>query len=390
MIAKYSVEELVESADQYYRRFRDPTPLMSKPWASLQEAPDMLRSLGTLLSGLELGRSMSVLEFGAGTCWLSRCLAQLNCRPICCDASATALEIGRRLFKEFPPIGAAFEPTFLLFDGHRIELPDASVDRIICFDSFHHVPNPREILEEFARVLRPGGIAGFSEPGREHSQAPQSQYEMRSFVVLENDIRLDEIFEAARPAGFTELNVSTVGDSLVSLQGYMRFLFSSEADDIDAAVLAEVRATLRNQSVFFLHKGPLQRDSRSCVGLEHELRCSSSEYEVPRGSPLHLTVALTNRGRAAWLSRKDDVFGIVRIGTHLCAADGRVLEVDHSRHDLPMDLRPGQSMTLDVTVPLPAEGSYRLALDLVAEGVMWFEDGGSKPLYLTVNRPRSG
>jgi hypothetical protein len=47
-------------------------------------------------------------------------------------------------------------------------------------------------------------------------------------------------------------------------------------------------------------------------------------------------------------------------------------------------------MTLDVTVPLPAEGSYRLALDLVAEGVMWFEDGGSKPLYLTVNRPRSG
>ncbi len=67
----------------------------------------MLENLGLLFGGLELGRTMSVLDFGAGTCWLSRILAQFNCQPICCDASRTALDIGRRLFAELPLIGTA-------------------------------------------------------------------------------------------------------------------------------------------------------------------------------------------------------------------------------------------------------------------------------------------
>ena len=153
---------------------------MSKPFAFLHETPQMLENLGLLLGGLELGRTMSVLDFGAGTCWLSRILAQLNCQPICCDASRTALDIGRRLFAELPLIGTAvFAPEFLWFDGRRIDLPDRSVDRIVCFDAFHHVPNPDEVIAEFGRVLRPGGLVGFSEPGRRHSQTAQSQYEMR-------------------------------------------------------------------------------------------------------------------------------------------------------------------------------------------------------------------
>ena len=97
IIHRYTVEELIETAEEYYRRVTDPTPLMSKPFSFLHEAPEMLENLGHLLGGLELGKSMTVLDFGAGTCWLSRLIAQLNCRPICCDASRTALEIGRRV-----------------------------------------------------------------------------------------------------------------------------------------------------------------------------------------------------------------------------------------------------------------------------------------------------
>ena len=221
IIARHSVEELIETADEYYRGIADPTALMSRPFAYLHEAPVMLQNLGALLAGLQLGKTMTVLEFGAGTCWLSRCLAQLNCQPICCDASKAALDIGRRLFAEHPLIGpTVFAPVFLPFDGHRIELDDESVDRIVCFDALHHVPNVDEVMGELGRVLREGGIAGFSEPGRDHSRSAQAQYEMRDHRVLENDIDLRAIFAAARDAGFTQLTARVANDLEVSVDHY--------------------------------------------------------------------------------------------------------------------------------------------------------------------------
>ena len=213
IIARHSVEELIEAADEYYRGIADPTALMSRPFAYLHEAPVMLQNLGALLAGLQLGKTMTVLEFGAGTCWLSRILAQLNCQPICCDASTAALDIGRRLFAEHPLIGpTVFAPVFLPFDGHHIELDDESVDRIVCFDALHHVPNVEEVMGELGRVLRQGGIAGFSEPGRDHSRSAQAQYEMRDHRVLENDVDLRAIFAAARDAGFTQLTARVAND----------------------------------------------------------------------------------------------------------------------------------------------------------------------------------
>jgi ubiquinone/menaquinone biosynthesis C-methylase UbiE len=88
-----------------------------------------------------------------------------------------------------------------VFDGHRIDLPDASVDRIFCFDAFHHVPNPTQVMRELGRVLRPGGIAGFSEPGRHHSKGARSQYEMKNYTAIENDVVMEEVWTWARAAG---------------------------------------------------------------------------------------------------------------------------------------------------------------------------------------------
>ena len=68
VMRRYTVEELCETAEQYYRSVSDPTPLMSKPFSFLHEAPEALQNLGLLLSGLHLGKTMKVLDFGAGTC----------------------------------------------------------------------------------------------------------------------------------------------------------------------------------------------------------------------------------------------------------------------------------------------------------------------------------
>ncbi len=386
IIARHSVEELIETADEYYRGIADPTALMRRPFAYLHETPAMLQNMGALLAGLQLGKTMTVLEFGAGTCWLSRCLAQLHCLPICCDASTAALDIGRRLFAEHPLIGSTlFAPVFLPFDGHRIELDDQSVDRIVCFDALHHVPNVGEVMGELGRVLRDGGIAGFSEPGRDHSRSAQAQYEMRDHRVLENDVDLTAIFAAARNAGFTQLTARVANDLEVSLEHYQAIV-GRRGDDVQRAIWNNACDTMRSRAVFFLHKGETRRDSRSHVGLAHTMSTTRLEHQVERGALVDIGLRIDNTGKAAWLSTNIHEYGVVRVGTHLYDCDGRLIATDHSRHDLPRDVEPGASIAITIAVPLPEDGDFLIGIDLVSEGVIWFEHIGSTALMVRARR----
>ena len=389
VIRRYSVEELIETADQYFSRVDDATPLMLKPFSFLDETPEMLHNLGLLLGGLRLGRTMKVLDFGAGTCWLSRILIQLNCQAISCDVSAAALDIGKRLFRELPPIGTvAYQPQFLIFDGHHIDLPNESVDRIICFDAFHHVPNQDEVLAEFGRVLRSGGIAGFSEPGRSHSRSPQSQYEMFNHRVLENDIDVNGIFARAQAAGFTRLSLQVALDMEMSLPEH-NILFApphgGDHESVKAELWNQTHNTMTNRAIFFLHKGTARRDSRSHQGLAHTLTATNTRYAGVAGHPIEMSFVLSNTGDAIWLATNDEIFGIVRLGAHLYDAHGKLLSVDFFRHDLAADVVPGQRLELTVPVTFESPGTYTLLFDLVAEGVTWFENVGSKPASVVVS-----
>jgi SAM-dependent methyltransferase len=385
VMRRYTVEELCETADQYFRLVSDPTPLMSKPFTFLHETPVALQNLGLLLSGLHLGKTMTVLDFGAGTCWLSRFLTQLNCQTICCDASPTALDIGRRLFEEYPLIGTVvYKPIFLSFDGRTIDLPDESVDRIVCFDAFHHVPNPAEVITQLGRVLKKGGIAGFSEPGQGHSQTPQSQYEMSNYCVLENDINVNEIFQFAQTAGFTELSLKVVSDMEMSLsQHNLLFGQPGDAESLRSELWNQTYNAMHNRAIFFLHKGPLARDSRSHIGLAHVIRIDKTDYALEAGQALRLSVTITNTGEASWLNTNSAIFGIVRLATHLYDGDGKLVNIDFSRHELPVPVSPGETVTMSIEEYLPDSGRYRLAFDLVAEGVTWFENVGSTPIVVT-------
>jgi ubiquinone/menaquinone biosynthesis C-methylase UbiE len=392
VIRKYSVEELSETADEYYRVVTDPTPLMSKPFTFLHEAPEALQNLGLLLSGLHLGKTMTVLDFGGGTGWLSRFLTQLNCQVICCDVSEAALDIGRRLFAEHPLIGTVvFQPRFLRFDGHHLDLPDASVDRAVCFDAFHHVPNQAEVLRELGRVLTPGGIAGFSEPGRNHSRSPQSQYEMQNHRVLENDIVLPEIFKASQAAGFTDMVIKVVSDNMEMSLTDLEVLNSQGPEEhaaresLRSEIWNQTYNGMHNRSIFFLRKGALRRDSRHHVGLAHRLSVGQQQFTGRAGESVAMTFRVTNTGEAHWLHTNSEIFGIVRLASHLYDGNKRLLAIDHSRHDLPQAVAPGETIEVPIRVDLPGAGTFVLGFDLVAEGVTWFENVGSTPVYVTVD-----
>jgi hypothetical protein len=282
-----------------------------------------------------------------------------------------------------------YSPAFLHFDGEHLDLPDASVDRIVCFDAFHHVPNQAEVIAEFGRLLQDGGIAGFSEPGRFHSRSPQSQYEMRHHRVLENDIDLERIFDAAREAGFTFLTVRPLTDVALSLDEYRLAFSAPDSATVRDVVWQNVRDTLINRSVFFLHKGDVRLDSRGHEGLAHEMAVDRHDVAIDAGAPVRLHFSLKNTGTARWLHEGREIFGLVRLGSHLARADGTLIDLDFSRDPLPKFVAPGESVDMDIALVLREPGEYRLTFDLVAEGVSWFENLGSRPVEVRVRTGRT-
>ena len=46
----------------------------------------------------------------------------------------------------------------VLGDAERLPFADGRFEVLLCCDSFHHYPNPEAAVDEFARVLQPGGI----------------------------------------------------------------------------------------------------------------------------------------------------------------------------------------------------------------------------------------
>jgi 2-polyprenyl-3-methyl-5-hydroxy-6-metoxy-1,4-benzoquinol methylase len=376
MIAETSIEQLNRTAEAYFASLTGWDDQLAKPFSRAEDAPQLLINLGVTIQGLKLTPGMTVLEYGAGAGWLSRFLAQLGCHVILLDVSSTALKIARELFARQPPIGAQSDPRFLVFDGQHIDLQDASVDRIVCFDAFHHAPNPEEVLREFGRVLKPGGIAAFAEPGPLHSTTAQSQYEMRTYGVVENDVDIHAIWDAAQRLGFSDLKIAAynVPPFHVSL---------SEFDDLLAAGATyarwaeSTRAFLHNVRDFFLTKaGSEEIDSRHPQGLRASIEATIT------GMTVRATVR--NIGRAKWLP-SDVLYGGVNVGAHLYAENGRLIRFDYAWQPLDRALAPQEETTITFDLaPLDA-GRYIVELDCVANKVTWFAQTGSTPARMEVD-----
>ncbi|MFT5549287.1 MAG: ubiquinone/menaquinone biosynthesis C-methylase UbiE [Candidatus Azotimanducaceae bacterium] len=395
LIKNTSVDELSQTAENYFAAVDNTDFLMAKPFSNFQDMPHILQNMGALIAGLRLEKSMTVLEFAAGSCWFSRYLYQAQCQTISCDVSSTALEIGRRLFDQQPIIGEGVgEPKFLLFDGYKLDLPDESVDRIVCHDAFHHIPNQTVVLAELSRVLKPGGIAGFSEPGRYHSRTAQSQSEMKAYGVLENDIFLEDIYRIAQKNGFTDIRIKLHNDMDVSIDEYQsiivergktqRWLKSkfSQNSGLASEIYDHTRKTLINKTVFFLYKGNQEYDSRGTAGLGYSMSCTQTKREVQVGENVDIDLKITNSGSAKWLDDNVNDIGVVKIGTHRCDANGKLIDSDFSRHRFPRTIAVGEKFKQTISVCFKDAGSYQLEIDLVSEGICWFEQLGVKPLTI--------
>jgi SAM-dependent methyltransferase len=360
--------------------------VLNKPFGGVTTAPGMLYRLGLLLSELRLGLGHTVLDFGAGSGWLSSCLNRLGCRTIAVDVSPTALELGRELFSLDARHRPELEPRFLRYDGHRLPVPDASVDRIACFDAFHHVPNQDEVLAEFHRVLRPGGRAVLAEPGEGHSHSECSTFETDRCGVLENELDVLDLDRRARRAGFTAVSLKPYPDPDTLRLGPAEYVALMEGDVRGFPVDALARS-LRNFFLVTLAKGEERPDSRNPSRLRAaiESRGPAGGLRGRSGASLELPLTIRNDGDTEWRHEENPVGGYVLLSAHLLDGEGQLVRHGFLRQLLPANVLPGESIEVTAAVTLPVEaGAYRLRFDLVDEHVMWFAQMGSPTLDVPV------
>lgn len=364
--------------------------VLDRPFGGLTGPSDVYR-FGLVLGELRVGPGLRVLDFGAGSCWLSSCLNRMGCRTVAVDVSPTALELGRELFAMDRRHREELSPQFLEYDGHTLPVPDASVDRIACFDAFHHVPNQNEVLSEMYRVLRPGGRVVLAEPGEGHSHSDHSAFDQERFEVLENEFDLLDFERRARYAGFTDVRVKPYLDPAtdsLSATDYARLAGPSSGLNLHAVragygIIEALRNSLRAVSIVILSKGEEVRDSRSPGLLRASLRLVKPATGLygRGGAVVQAVIEMRNEGDTWWRHEHDPVGGTVSLGAHLVDASGRLLQPDVFRAPLPRDLGPREQAELVIAVPLPAEaGRYVLRFDPVDDNVAWFSQSGSPPL----------
>jgi SAM-dependent methyltransferase len=366
----------------------------------------MLHDFAAAMLALEPAPGDLILDLGAGACWCSDLLGRLNRPTIAVDISFDMLRAGRS--RTGANVRAA--------TGDLEALPFRSgvFQKAVCLDAVHHVPDIAGALREVSRVLDRDGVALFSEPGRGHAGAPVAAAAVRDFGVLEQEILIGPFIRQCREAGFEHVTVKPL------LQSVPDFELTLDEWDSWSKLAASTRPRRAVAKIWFAlaelfgfgKRGPLFEEAmavhmvrtvrqvvehhpvivaaktRKPQHADQEWRASiriSPVEPIHQGAAAVLSVTVTNTGTATWRAQSASDIGHVRLGVQLLDADHRLAVRDYHRVALPHAVAPGETVTLSFQCPAPAEtGRYVLKLDMVAEGVTWFETAGSAPASVRI------
>jgi SAM-dependent methyltransferase len=350
--------------------------LRTKPYGAPPN-PELMRCLRTfahVVQLLQLGLRAEVLDVGCGPGWLSELLARCGYTVTGIDISPDMVEIARERVAALGEIGEGIEARAEFHAMPVRELPwSTRFDAAILYDTMHHFDNEVETLEVIRRALVPGGQLFIHEgvlPPRGSAGEQSLIEEMERYGTLESPFDPEYLVEVVERAGFVEVRRFAEVDELVDLssaggrfRGLRRRHIESEYNVVHA----------RNPS-----------SSGQAEGFAARLEARGAWRTD--GEHLVLDVDVTNTGSAYWPPAQWYPFphGSVTVGPYWPGPGGE-REVELERLALPRPLAPGDSATIELRVLRDAaRGRDSIGVDVVREGMFWFEQVGSVPLVVPI------
>lgn len=145
-----------------------------------------------LARALELVPAPLVLDVATGTGRLPRAL--LRQPPF--DGRVIGLDLSRRMLSEAVEKTAQFADRLTLIWQDARDLPfDADTfDAVTCLEALEFTPDPREVLAELVRVLRPGGVLlTTNRIGRDVKLLPGRTFPRDEFAQVLSEFPLEDI-----------------------------------------------------------------------------------------------------------------------------------------------------------------------------------------------------
>lgn len=109
------------------------------------------------------------------------------------------------------------------------------------------------------------------------------------------------------------------------------------------------------------------------------------------GMSFEIAVTVRNIGDTCWLAQPLTGGGYVTLGIQLLDENGGLMNPDFGRQLLPETMLPGSSAELSVALKAPSRaGQYRIKVDMVDEGLCWFEQQGSQSVVFAMDVAEMG
>jgi 2-polyprenyl-3-methyl-5-hydroxy-6-metoxy-1,4-benzoquinol methylase len=379
---------------------------LAKPFSppgndTLEDSLELLHDFGVAIRLLKPTMRDRIADLGAGAGWCSDLLMRMNRRSVAIDIATSMLRVARQRPTRTPMQAVACDLETLAFQ-------DGTFDKAVCLNALHHVPNMAAAVHEIARILTPQGMAVFSEPGQGHAAVPASIAATHDFGVLEQEVLIDPFLEECQRAGFVDVRVCPIAYVIPEFQlsadewkqwralprrtRPLRALDKMGRAALEFAgigkgsILFEEAFAMRLARLFQqpVEEHPYILASKTALdiaaGRKYDARISLEALpdRVTAGEHVVALVKIANRGTERWRATANaGEAGQVRVGMQLLDEQGRLIAKDFARGDLTADVAPGGTAVVRVTFSAPAAGRYEMKVDLVAEGVTWFEPTGS-------------
>lgn len=285
-------------------------------------------------------------------------------------AFASDVQPGQTVMVQLPVTGPADLGPYTL----RLDL----VQEGVTWFSAEGVP-PRDI----ASVVSSGYAASYAPSAMTAALLPGERTSLS--VGVRNDGALAWVAGGATPVHLAAHVVDAAGNSVI-WDGARTTFAADVAPGVNAPYLVAVEAPraagayrarvdlVREGVAWFSGLGVAPADVPFSVVSDYRaqiLTPSTTTIAVSRSAP-SAQVTFTNITTALWTASGS---APVDVAAHWYDAAGNVLVWDGPRTSLGHDVGPGQSVTLAVALGAPPATAAALTIDLVSEGVRWFEAG---------------